>query len=45
MQRAVGRGEISADADVPTLAQVIPLMAVCRVAFMNGTVDRASCRT
>ncbi|MCO5998083.1 TetR/AcrR family transcriptional regulator [Actinoallomurus rhizosphaericola] len=40
MRRAVDRGEVSADADVDTVAQVIPSMAAYRVMFMNGTVDR-----
>jgi AcrR family transcriptional regulator len=41
MERAARRGEIPADADISTLAQVIPSMAAYRAIFMHQVADRA----
>jgi hypothetical protein len=41
MQRAIDRGEISADCDVETLALISPSMATYRVLILRKPVDRS----
>jgi AcrR family transcriptional regulator len=41
MQRAIDRGEISADCDIETLALISPSMAAYRVLILRKPVDRA----
>lgn len=41
IQRAVARGEVSADADIETASRVIPSMAAYRVLIQRRPVDRA----
>lgn len=41
MQRAIERGEISADTDVETLAMIMPSMTAYRVLILQQPVDRA----
>ena len=40
MQRAVDRGEMRADADIETIAQIGTSMAVCRTLAQRKPVDR-----
>lgn len=40
IQRAVDRGEVSADIDIETLAQVIPSMSAYRTVILRKTVDQ-----
>lgn len=40
MQRAIDRGEISADTDVDTLAMIMPSMTAYRVLILQKPVDR-----
>ncbi len=41
MQRAIERGEIPADADIETVAQISPSMAAYRTLVQRKPVDRA----
>jgi hypothetical protein len=41
MQRAIERGEISAETDVETLAMIMPSMTAYRVLILQQPVDRA----